>query len=83
MIGDDSSSYWWLAVLATALLTALKLSGGLSWPWLIVTVPVWFPLAVSVSLRLAALALVLAGIYLVSGGSLQDLRPLIEQLPMP
>lgn len=83
MIGGDSSSYWWLAVLATALLTGLKLSGGLSWPWLVVTVPVWLPLAVSVSLRLAALAVVLAGVYLVSGGSLEELRRLIEQVPVP
>lgn len=82
MIGADLDTFWGFAILASAVLAGLKLSGEIAWSWVLVTAPLWLPLAISVSLRLAALAVLLAVVYLMSGGSVEELRGLMEKIPL-
>lgn len=70
MATGSSPSYWQLAIVATGILAGLKLAGHLTWPWLWVAAPLWVPLALSVSLRLALLALVLAAVWWLDPGGL-------------
>jgi hypothetical protein len=77
-----------LMVLATAVLVALKLSGQITWSWIVVLAPLWLPAAVAVGTRLAVAAVFAAGIYLVfldgePGRILEVLNgiPLVRDLP--
>ena len=83
MIGLGSRSFREVVLVTTAVLTGLKLTGGIDWSWVAITTSVWLPIAVSVSLRLAALAILLAAAYLVSGGTVGRLQQLVAQIPLP
>jgi len=70
VIGGSRASFWRFAIVATGILVGLKLSGHLGWPWLGVTAPVWVPLLVSVGVRLALLALIVGGLWLLDPGGI-------------
>ncbi len=70
MIGASRASFWQLAIVATGILVGLKLSGYIGWPWLGVTAPLWVPLLVSVGVRLALLAAIVFGLWLLDPGGL-------------
>lgn len=81
MAGERRPSYWGLAIVATGLMVALKVTGEVAWPWLAVTAPLWVPLVLSVSVRLAGLAVILGAIWWVDPGGLAgELRALASQL---
>lgn len=70
MASDRRPSYWGLAIVATGVMVALKATGEIAWPWLVVTGPLWVPLALSVSVRLALLAVILGVVWWIDPGGL-------------
>lgn len=71
-----------LMVLATAVLVALKLSGQITWSWILVLAPLWLPAAVAVGTRLAVAAVFAAGIYLVFlDGEMARIVQMLERIP--
>lgn len=70
MATGSRATFWRLAIVATGIMVGLKLTGQLAWPWLGVTAPLWVPLVVSVSVRLALLAVILGAVWWFDPGGL-------------
>lgn len=72
-----------LLLLATAGLIALKLTGKLSWSWIVVFAPVWVPAAMKLSLQVGSAAILGAVAYLVwTGGGVDRLVKLLNGIPL-
>jgi hypothetical protein len=70
-------------VVLTVALVALKLSGGVTWSWVIVFAPLWLPAVISVGLRVATAAVLGAVAYVwLMGGSPEGLARTMEQVPL-
>lgn len=70
-------------LVAAVALVVLKLMGEIDWSWIVVFAPLWIPALVSLGLRIAAVGVVAAGVYLfLTGGALDDLVGVLEAIPV-
>jgi hypothetical protein len=53
--------FGWLGVFLTTLFVGLKLTGYISWPWWLVLLPVWGPLAIGIILVILMFVVALLG----------------------
>lgn len=81
MATGSGASFWRLAIVATGIMVALKLTGQLAWPWLGVTAPIWVPLLVSAGVRIALLVLLVGAVWWFDpGGVAREIEALTLEL---
>lgn len=68
---------------AAVALVVLKLMGEIGWSWIVVFAPLWIPALLSLGVRIAAVGVVAALVYLfLTGGALADVAEVLETIPV-